>query len=96
MTTKDIAQIESELGRMNSKIGKLDTGIAVLVEKSEHVLTRADLEKEVTNQIKIEQANCPNRKTSNSTTDWIKIIKIIGVIAIPIISAFTGHQIGVQ
>ena len=98
MTAKDILQIEQSLDNIYSRVGKLDSGIAVILEKFDHVLTRDDVEKEVSRQIKVAQAECPSRsKSSNmNALDWIKIIKIIGVVSLPIIGALTGHQIGVH
>ena len=99
MTAKDIAQIEDQLTNIFNRVGKLDTSLAVILEKFDHVLTRTQMEIEVTKQIKLAQAECPNNgkaKPNNNTTDWIKIIKIVGIITIPIISAITGHEIGVN
>ena len=73
MTAKDILQIEVELGNINSRIGKLDTGIAVVLEQFKHILTREDLEKEVSRQIKLEQADCPSRR-SYVSSDKIKAL----------------------
>jgi len=96
MTAKDIAQIETELGIINTRIGKLDTGLAVILEKFEHIVTREDVEKEITQQIETAQAKCQNKKSAQSTMDWVKIIKVVGLVSLPIISAITGHQIGVN
>jgi len=105
MTSKDIAQIESKLDSVNESLIEFK---ATFTEKFKHILTKEYVKDEITKQVKMLQSDCPARKSYSSsdrikmitnsaiTPDWIKIIKIIGIVSVPIISAITGHQIGVN